>query len=459
LEVSIVPVKWWGCHVRAAATGFTGQLVSKYLAAKAPAGIKLALAGRSEDKLLKLRESLRSELDGSVGRKVEDMGILVADALNEAEVTKVAGSTRMVIAAAGPFAKYGTPLARAAARLGTDYADVTGEAAWVRSVIDSCDSQARSNGAILVPMSGFDSVPSDLGTYHAVNQVRRITGSGTSQVTAFVRVRGGGVSGGTLATMVNMLSSAELLKTGDDPLCMVPPDLGRAADAAVGGSPAARPGTAAIAPVADRWWFDWRPEVNAYAAPFAMEPVNSRCVRRSAALFAAGGTPYSSSGSSFGYSECTATSSGTKAFTTAFGGCLLRLATKIPFVAPLLGSFLPPPGTGPSEEAMKKASFEFKFVSTPSDMATDASASGAGLTALPTAPVVTTLRSVTDGYMATAVFISEIALAMVQQRADLPGAATGGVLTPATALGDVLIKRLEATKLFSFTVEGSEVTD
>ena len=94
----------------------------------------------------------------------------------------------------------------------------------------------------------------------------------------------------------------------------------------------------------------------------------------------------------------------------------MRILFKIPFVPSLIGSLLPPPGTGPTEEAMKKASFEFKFISIPSDMTTSSSASGAGLTARPKAPIVTVLRAATDGYLATSIFVSEIALALVQQR-------------------------------------------
>lgn len=50
--------------------------------------------------------------------------------------------------------------------------------------------------------------------------------------------------------------------------------------------------------------------------------------------------------------------------------------------------------------------------------------------------------------------ISECALALVLDWDRLPPLAkTGGPLTPATALGHVLVERLEATGAFTFTTE------
>lgn len=52
------------------------------------------------------------------------------------------------------------------------------------------------------------------------------------------------------------------------------------------------------------------------------------------------------------------------------------------------------------------------------------------------------------------VTISEGALALLLQRTELPPLAKqGGILTPMSALGDVLIKRLEATGKFTFSSE------
>ena len=48
---------------------------------------------------------------------------------------------------------------------GTDYCDITGEHTWVSEMIDKYDAEAKRKGVMLVPMCGFDSVPSDLGAF------------------------------------------------------------------------------------------------------------------------------------------------------------------------------------------------------------------------------------------------------------------------------------------------------
>lgn len=65
----------------------------------------------------------------------------------------------------GPFHKYGSGLVAACAENGTSYVDITGESPWVAEMIAAHDDKARETGAIIVPMCGFDSIPSDIGTY------------------------------------------------------------------------------------------------------------------------------------------------------------------------------------------------------------------------------------------------------------------------------------------------------
>ena len=72
----------------------------------------------------------------------------------------------VVISTVGPFTKYGTNLVAACAATGTSYVDTTGETPWVRKMLEQHDATARSTGALMVPMCGFDSIPSDLGTYY-----------------------------------------------------------------------------------------------------------------------------------------------------------------------------------------------------------------------------------------------------------------------------------------------------
>jgi len=407
--------------------------VSKYLAEHVPAGTRIALAGRSEPKLAELRHSI-TDSGSAVAR---DIGIVVADALDETKIGALVRSTRVVIGAAGPFAKFGSPLALAAARSGTHYADITGEAAWVRSVIDEVHEEAKRTGTIVVPMSGFDSVPADLGVAFAVRTVREKTGKSTRAVRAYAKTRGAGMSGGTIASGLNMASDPAASRLGADPLCMIDESLGADADSAVKAPVTARPGSGAVAAMADRWWFDWRDEVGAYAAPWPMEAVNTRCVRRSAALAAASGSPLSGPGEAFAYTEWLATGRFQTALSASLGGVVLRTIMGIPGAVSLLSGMLPAPGSGPTDEAMARGTFEYTFVAEPSGTGSE--------------PVITMMRGAMDPYVATAVFVAQAAMLLAHKPAELPGHA-GGVLTPAFAFRRVLQERLEETGHFSFTV-------
>ena len=104
------------------ATGFTGQLTAEYLARHAPAGLRWALAGRSPDRLARVRDRL-AELDPELKR----LELLPADVTDPTSLADVAGRARVVITTVGPYLTYGEPLVAACAEAGTDYVDLTGE--------------------------------------------------------------------------------------------------------------------------------------------------------------------------------------------------------------------------------------------------------------------------------------------------------------------------------------------
>ena len=93
------------------ATGFVGKLLSDYLARFAPSGVRIALAGRSQSKLVALRETLPSPANS--------WPIIVADADDEDALDSLAGRTKVVVTTVGPYLKYGLPLVAACARNGT----------------------------------------------------------------------------------------------------------------------------------------------------------------------------------------------------------------------------------------------------------------------------------------------------------------------------------------------------
>src|SRR4051794_28843850 len=142
------------------ASGFVGVLVARHLAEHAPAGARIALAGRSAAKLAAVQAKLGV-----------DWPVVIAEADDAAALERLAGSTRVIITTVGPYAKYGRELVHACAAAGTHYADLTGEVLFVRQSIDANHELARSTGARIVLSCGFDSIPSDIGVHVLAQQV------------------------------------------------------------------------------------------------------------------------------------------------------------------------------------------------------------------------------------------------------------------------------------------------
>ncbi|MGV9481817.1 saccharopine dehydrogenase NADP-binding domain-containing protein, partial [Gordonia aichiensis] len=105
------------------ATGFVGELTARYLAEHAPAGTRVALAGRSETKLADTRRRLPAA--------AHEWPLIVADSSSPASLDAMVARTRVVCTTVGPYLRYGEALVVAAATAGTDYVDLTGEVPFV----------------------------------------------------------------------------------------------------------------------------------------------------------------------------------------------------------------------------------------------------------------------------------------------------------------------------------------
>ena len=391
------------------ASGFVGTLVAAHLAAHAPAGTRMALAGRSAERL----EAVRARLG-------VDWPVIVADAAAEPEMAKLAAATHVVITTVGPYARHGRPLAHACAAAGTDYVDLTGEVIFARASADENHELARATGARIVHSCGFDSIPSDLAV-HALHALVAADGAGELTDTTLVVTRlRGGFSGGTIDSMRNQLDEVRrdrgLRRLAASPYSLSPdragePDLGRQEDLVT------LPGRAV------------HPSLRGTLAPFLMASYNTRVVRRSNALR---GWAY---GRRFRYREVmsvgTSPLSGVLAAATKAGMGALAVGLSLAPTRFVLDRVLPRPGTGPDEKARANGHFTIDVYTT--------TTTGARYTAR--------VKAKGDpGYAATAVMLGESALALVHDRAALPPS-PGGVLTPATGLGDALITRLRAAGL------------
>jgi short subunit dehydrogenase-like uncharacterized protein len=175
------------------ATGFTGGLTAEYLAGHADEGTRWALAGRNQAKL----EAVRSRL----GSEHAELPLLQADANDPASLRALAESTKIVISTVGPYIRYGEPLVAACAEAGTDYVDLTGEPEFVDLMWLRYHEQAQKTGARLVHSCGFDSIPYDLG---ALFTVGHLTEGVPIRLEGFVQA-GASISGGTYQSTIEIM--------------------------------------------------------------------------------------------------------------------------------------------------------------------------------------------------------------------------------------------------------------
>lgn len=393
------------------ASGFVGKLTAQYLAA-AGGGARIALAGRSTDRLLAVRESLPEA--------AREWPLIVADASQPSTLNALAASTRVVVTTVGPYLRYGLPLVAACAAAGTDYADLTGETLFVRRAIDLYHKEAVDTGARIVHACGFDSIPSDLTVFALYRQAEK-DGTGQLGDTNFVmRTFAGGASGGTIASMVELAREASGDPEGrqliNDPYTLSPD---RPAEPELGAQPDAR----------WRRGRDIAPELNGYwVGAFPMANPNTRIVRRTNALleYAYGrGFEYAeqmSVGRSVGAPVIAAISAAGNVATMELGS---RFANRVP--QRLLDRVLPKPGTGPSDEVRERGHYTVETYTT--------TTTGARYLARMS-------QQGDPGYKATAVLLGESGLALALDRDKLPD--LHGILTPAAAMGDALLARFPA---------------
>ena len=391
------------------ATGFVGKLTARYLA-DAGGAARIALAGRSLDRLRAVRDTLPEA--------ARAWPLIVADAASPATLNELAKRTRVVVTTVGPYSKYGLPMVAAGAEAGTDYADLTGETMFIRESIDLYHERAADTGARIVHSCGFDSIPSDLTVYALYKRALQ-DGAGQLGDTTFVmREMVGGVSGGTVASMMEVLSEAsadpDLRQEMNDPYTLTTdraaePDLGHQSDTPW------------------RRGRDIAPELGGiWVGAFVMAAPNSRIVRRSNALldWAYGRTLRYAETMSMGSSIVAPVAA---AMATAGNAAVLGLGSRYFNKLPrrLLERIAPKPGTGPSERVRDKGHYRVETYTTTS--------TGARYRA-------TMAQRGDYGYKATAVLLGECALALAFDRNELSD--LHGVLTPAAALGDALLVRL-----------------
>ncbi len=379
------------------ATGFTGRLVVEYLLQRYPngQGLRWAMGGRSADKLAAVRDELGAPADTP---------LVVTDSADMASLKALTDSTRLVLTTVGPYQLYGNELVAACAASGTDYVDLCGEPAWMRHMIDAHEVAARASGARIVFSCGFDSIPFDLGVFLLQQEARQRFGAALPRVRGRVRRMKGTFSGGTAASLKATMAAAatqpgvlDLLK---NPFSLTPGFEG----------PKQPPGHKPM----------FEEQVGAWVAPFVMAAINTRNVHRSNLLLK------HAYGTDFVYDEMMITGPGEKGE---------AIAHAVAGDKSLSSDKGPKPGEGPSREERESGFYDVLFLGE----------NAAGQTLR-----VGVKGDRDPGYGSTSKMIAESAVCLLQDSTDT----AGGIWTPAAAMGQRLIDRLQAHAGLSFAVEG-----
>ncbi|MEO0411922.1 MAG: saccharopine dehydrogenase NADP-binding domain-containing protein [Pseudomonadota bacterium] len=369
------------------ASGFTGRLVAEYLAQQygTHGDVRWAMAGRNLEKLAAVRDEI-----GAPG----DTPLVPADANDPASLDAMTSKARCMLTTVGPYQLYGSALVEACAHSGTDYVDLCGEPAWMHEMIKQHEATAKQSGARIVFSCGFDSIPFDLGVFYLQQRARTQLGQTLPRVRGRVKAMKGGFSGGTAASLKATLAAAaedpEVLSVLRNPFALAPGFEG----------PKQPSGNKPI----------FEEDLGSWSAPFIMAAINLRNIHRSNFLMD------HAYGADFVYDEMMLTGPGEKGEQVAnFLATTKQIGTEND----------PKPGEGPSKEEREQGLYEIVFVGEgDADKRITVSVSG----------------DKDPGYGSTSKMIAESAICLVKDKADTPG----GIYTPAPAMGEALIQRLEA---------------
>ncbi|MGA9275364.1 saccharopine dehydrogenase family protein [Ilumatobacter sp.] len=378
------------------ATSFVGQILTRHLVDRygSDGGVTWAMAGRNANKLAEVATDAGADVDR-----------IVVDADDAAGLAEMCAHTNLVISTVGPYALYGSKLVAAVTEAGIDYVDLTGEPHWMQRMIDRYHERAIETGARIVHSCGFDSVPSDMGVWFLQREAEERFGEPCTSISMAVKAAKGGASGGTVASMMNMMDEVSADPSLRDVLAN-PYALAEAGDREGRDQPEV------ILPVHDDGHESW-------LAPFVMAATNTRVVFRTHSLL---GHPW---GDDFTYGEAIATGDGltgrAKALAVSTGMGTMMGAVAFSPMRKMMGAILPDPGEGPSPEKQEAGFYDLRFH---------------GSTASGDEIMVKVTGDRDPGYGSTAKILAEAATTLAESDA------TGGFWTPATALGDPFVDAL-----------------
>jgi short subunit dehydrogenase-like uncharacterized protein len=376
------------------ASGYTGKLVAEYMGKEYgnDESIRWAIAGRNKDKLSSVKKDLNLN---------ERVSIIEVDSTNKDSLDSMTSSAKCILTTVGPYQLYGSSLVQSCSENGTDYVDLTGEPGWMYEMINAHQDTAKKSGARIVFSCGFDSIPFDLGVYFVQQAAQEKYGKPAKHVRGRVKAMNGEFSGGTIAslgaTMATLKEKPELIQVLSNPFSLTEGFEGPAQldDSKV---------------LLDE-------KLNMWVAPFVMAPINTKNIHRSNALL---GHAY---GEDFCYDEMMIAGEGEEG---------KQIADAMNSSNPMGGDNLPQPGEGPSKVSREQGNYDVLFFADFDEGSIEARVTG----------------DMDPGYGSTSKMIAESALCLVQDCEDL----SGGMYTPAPAMGDKLIKRLTKNAGLTFDI-------
>ena len=283
---------------------------------------------------LVLQETLRSEL-ASIDADASSIDILVGDAFDKPSLDAIASSTKVLLSTAGPFAISGAPVVDACVANSTHYVDITGEVPFITASAHKHHKQAAANNVRVIHCCGYDSVPSDLGAMAVVKKARAL-GKTIAKVTTIVGDSRGGVSGGTIASGLNLTADKEISKSDMGMYSYIPEGQ--------------KKGTAT-----DVWSPVFCKATQSWLAPFVMAVVNTRVVQRSNYLLDWGKDKFT-------YAEHMDAKTRMKAWMVSAATAMIGLVFSQPWLHPLAKKMLPKQGEGPSRDTMMNGYYNHTVV-------------------------------------------------------------------------------------------------
>ena len=376
------------------ASGYTGKLVAEYMGKEYGnhESIRWAIAGRNKDRLSSVKKDLNLN---------ERISIIEVDSTNKDSLDSMTSSAKCILTTVGPYQLYGSSLVQSCSENGTDYVDLTGEPGWMYEMINAHQDTAKKSGARIVFSCGFDSIPFDLGVYFVQQAAQEKYGKPAKHVRGRVKAMNGEFSGGTIAslgaTMATLKEKPELIQVLSNPFSLTEGFEGPAQldDSKV---------------LLDE-------KLNMWVAPFVMAPINTKNIHRSNALL---GHAY---GEDFCYDEMMIAGEGEEG---------KQIADAMNSSNPMGGDNLPQPGEGPSKESREQGNYDVLFFADFDEGSIEARVTG----------------DMDPGYGSTSKMIAESALCLIQDCEDL----SGGMYTPAPAMGEKLIKRLTKNAGLTFDI-------